>query len=89
MNQNSASSTRQNFGSMQQRITRIAWFSLRLKMAEQIVRCPYCVLGEDFRLMLPRPEGWFIDRKSAHTSIPENSEFKCSCSKCWELNRVA
>ena len=28
-------------------------------MADQTVRCPYCVLGDNFRPMLPRPEGWF------------------------------
>jgi hypothetical protein len=58
-------------------------------MAEQIVRCPYCVLGEDFRPMLPRAEGCFICRKCGHTSIPENPEFKCFCLKCNELNRAA
>jgi hypothetical protein len=30
-----------------------------LKMADEVVRCPYCVLGDDFRPMLQRPE-WFI-----------------------------
>jgi hypothetical protein len=32
-------------------------------MAEQIVRCPYCILGDDFRPMLPKPGGWFICQK--------------------------
>jgi hypothetical protein len=60
-----------------------------LKMTDEIVRCPYCVLGEDFRPMLPRPEGWFICRKCGHTLIPESPDFKCSCQKCNELNRAA
>jgi hypothetical protein len=40
-------------------------------MAEQIVRCPYCALGEGFRPILARSEGWFICQKCGHTSIPE------------------
>jgi hypothetical protein len=58
-------------------------------MADQIVRCPYCVLGEDFRRMLPRLGGWFICQKCAHRAIPENPEFKCFCQKCGALNRAA
>jgi hypothetical protein len=58
-------------------------------MAEQIVRCPYCSLGEDFPPMLARTEGWFICLKCGHTSIPENPKFKCFCQNCNELNREA
>jgi hypothetical protein len=60
-----------------------------LQMADQIVRCPYCVLDDDFRPMLPRPEGWFLCGKCGHTTIPENPEFRCSCKKCSELNQAA
>ena len=58
-------------------------------MPDQIVRCPYCLSGDDFRLMSPRPEGWFICPKCGHTSIPQDPEFKCFCQKCSELNRAA
>ena len=61
----------------------------RLKMADQIVRCPYCVLGDDFRLMLPRPGGWFVCLKCVHIVSPEKPEFKCFCQKCGELSRAA
>ena len=56
---------------------------------EQIVRCPYCVLGDHFRPMLPRPEGWSICLKCGHFANPEKPEFKCFCQKCGELNRAA
>jgi len=58
-------------------------------MAERIVRCPYCVLADDFRPMLPKREGFFICQKCGHTVKPEAPNFKCFCQKCGELNRVA
>jgi hypothetical protein len=58
-------------------------------MAEQITYCPYCVLGDQARLMLPRPGGWFICQKCGHTAMPEKPEFKCFCQKCGELKRAA
>jgi hypothetical protein len=58
-------------------------------MAEEIVRCPYCVLDDHFRPMLRRPEGWFVCQKCGHTAMPEKPEFKCFCRKCGELNRAA
>ena len=38
-------------------------------MAENVVHCPYCVLGDDFRLMVQRP-GWFICENCGHIMIP-------------------
>ena len=61
----------------------------RLKMADQIVRCPYCVLGDDFRPMLPRSGGWFVCLNCIHIAAPEKPEFNCFCQKCGELNRAA
>ena len=57
-------------------------------MAEQIVRCPHCILGNDFRPMVQRPD-WYVCEQCGHTVIPVDPEFKCSCRKCLELNRVA
>ncbi len=57
-------------------------------MPEQIVRCPYCVLGDEFRPMLQRP-GWFICEQCGHTLLLGDSEFKCQCLKCQEWNRAA
>jgi hypothetical protein len=58
-------------------------------MAEEIVRCPYCVLDDHVFPMLLRPGGWFVCQKCGHTAIPEKSDFKCFCQKCGELNRAA
>lgn len=58
-------------------------------MAEQIVRCPYCVLGNDFCPMLPKPDGWFICLECGHTAMPIDPAFRCFCKKCGELNRAA
>jgi hypothetical protein len=58
-------------------------------MAEQIVRCPYCVLGDDLRPMLPKPGGWFICQNCGHTVTPWNLDYKCSCQKCEELKGAA
>jgi len=51
----------------------------------QIVRCPYCVLGDDLRPMLPKMGGMFICQKCGHAVVPGNRAFKCSCQKCLEL----
>jgi hypothetical protein len=53
-------------------------------MAE-IVRCPYCVLADNFRPMLPKPEGLFVCQKCGHAVVLGNREFKCFCQKCQEL----
>ena len=58
-------------------------------MTDQIVRCLYCVQGEDFRPMLPRSGGWFVCPKCVHIAAPEKPEFKSFCQKCNELNRAA
>jgi hypothetical protein len=58
-------------------------------MPDEIVRCPYCVQGEDFRQMLSRPLGWFLCPKCGHTVKPGDLQFKCSCRKCAEMNWAA
>ena len=58
-------------------------------MAEQIICCPYCVLCDQARLMLPRPGGWFICLQCGHTAIPDKPEFKCFCLNCGLLIRAA
>jgi DNA-directed RNA polymerase subunit RPC12/RpoP len=59
------------------------------KMAEPMVRCPYCVVGDHFQRMLPRPRGWFICLRCGHTANPEKPELECFCQKCGELKRAA
>jgi hypothetical protein len=58
-------------------------------MAEQITYYPYCVVGDQARLMLPRPGGWFICPQWSHTAMPGKPEFRCFCQKCGELKRAA
>jgi hypothetical protein len=58
-------------------------------MAEQIVLCPYCVLGDQFMPMSRRLGGWLVCQKCGHTAIPDKPDFKCFCQKCGELKRAA
>jgi hypothetical protein len=57
-------------------------------MTEQIVYCPYCVLGDHFQPMLWRA-AWLICERCGHIVIPTDPDFKCSCQKCAELKRAA
>jgi hypothetical protein len=57
-------------------------------MAEQIVRCPYCILGDQSGPMLQRPE-WFICEQCGHVVIPDDSDFKCCCRNCLKVKRAA
>jgi hypothetical protein len=56
---------------------------------EEIVRCPYCVSGDEFRPMLRQPEGWFVCKACGHMEMPRMSDFKCHCRKCREMHRAA
>ena len=58
-------------------------------MADQIVRCPYCVVGDQFYPMLEKLKGWFICTRCGHTASPGVGSYRCHCRKCQEMNRVA
>ena len=58
-------------------------------MPDEIVRCPYCVLGSEFRPMSPRTNGFFVCGTCGHTAIPEDSYAKCLCPRCRRMNRAA
>jgi len=58
-------------------------------MAEPIVRCLYCVLGNEFRPMIERSEGWFICQSCGHTAMPLRPGYACLCQKCRELSNGA
>ena len=58
-------------------------------MAEQVVRCPYCVLGDQFRPLMPKPGGFFICPTCGHKVKPGDPDFKCLCQKCGELKGAA
>ena len=55
-------------------------------MAEQIVRCPYCMVDDESAPMLRRPE-WFICEQCGHVMIPEDPDFRCR--NCLKLKRAA
>lgn len=55
------------------------------EMIEKVVRCPYCVLRDNFREMFELNQR-FVCRKCGHVAIPADPEFKCPCRKCWELS---
>lgn len=59
-------------------------------MTEQmIVRCPYCVLGDNFRPMLAKDGGWFVCQKCGHSAMPGKPDFECYCQKCGEKKSAA
>lgn len=58
-------------------------------MSDDIIRCPYCVLGGEFRPMSPRTDGFFVCGTCGHTAIPEHSYAKCLCPRCRRMSRAA
>ncbi len=52
-----------------------------------IIRCPYCVVGIEFRPMIAYKDGRFVCRDCAHTVRPGVSEYRCSCRPCLTLMR--
>jgi hypothetical protein len=58
-------------------------------MSDEIVRCPYCVEGGEFRPMLQRSAQRFLCPVCGHMSIPSQPSAKCACNKCREANEVA
>jgi hypothetical protein len=57
-------------------------------MLLDIVCCPYCILGDQFRPMLQRPL-WFICEHCGHIVIPGDFDFRCACRKCEEQKQAA
>jgi uncharacterized protein (DUF983 family) len=49
---------------------------------EPIIRCPHCKIGDEFRPMLARIEGWLQCESCGHNVMPLDPEFQCTCSKC-------
>jgi len=54
-------------------------------MTLSVIRCPYCVLGVQFRPMAPHLDGRFICEKCGHVALPRNANYQCSCQKCEQL----
>ena len=56
-------------------------------MIERVVRCPYCVLDDEFRRMIVTVDGSrFMCNKCGYMARPYELDFKCFCPKCVELN---
>jgi len=47
-----------------------------------VIRCPYCVAGTDYSLMIAYKDGRFVCRDCAHTVRPGVPEYRCSCRLC-------
>ena len=52
---------------------------------EGTVRCPYCVLGLEFRPMVAHVDGRYICNKCGHTTHPSDVKYECHCPKCRNL----
>jgi hypothetical protein len=59
----------------------------RFYMTGPTVRCPYCVLANEFRLMVTHVDGTLICGKCGHTARPLDKHYECRCSKCRELGQ--
>ena len=53
-------------------------------MTERVLRCPYCVVGDEFMPMIALADGAFL-AKCGHLEIPGNEDLKCHCSRCVEF----
>jgi DNA-directed RNA polymerase subunit RPC12/RpoP len=49
------------------------------------VRCPFCVLGDEFRPMVAHIDGRYICSKCGHTTSPGDIGYECRCPKCMKL----
>jgi DNA-directed RNA polymerase subunit RPC12/RpoP len=58
-------------------------------MSQEIIRCPYCVLGSEFQPMLRRPENTFACAKCGHSSSPGDAHLRCYCPRCREVSRIS
>jgi predicted RNA-binding Zn-ribbon protein involved in translation (DUF1610 family) len=57
-------------------------------MPQEIVRCPYCVLGNEFRPMFRRTRK-FVCISCGHTTTFDAPYSRCTCPKCQEMTRLA
>ena len=55
---------------------------------DEVVRCPYCVSGEEFKPMVSYVDGTFICARCGHTTRPKDEKYECRCSRCVELQRI-
>jgi hypothetical protein len=53
-----------------------------MPMHEPILRCAYCRLGNEFRPLIIRAEGWLQCESCGHNAMPLDPAFKCKCASC-------
>jgi len=47
-----------------------------------VIRCPYCLVGIEFRPMIAYKDGRFVCRDCAHAVRPGVPEYRCACRPC-------
>ena len=55
-------------------------------MVDTVVRCPYCVLENEFRPMLPMAQGKYGCASCGHLCAPTDGAFRCLCVRCAPMN---
>jgi len=55
-------------------------------MTDPVVRCPYCVVGNDFREMVAHLDGRLVCAMCGHLSKLQDRNFRCTCAKCLEMS---
>jgi hypothetical protein len=58
-------------------------------MYEENIRCPYCVLGSEFRPMLRRSSEEFLCPSCGHEATLEDPYLKCVCERCRKMDQLA
>jgi hypothetical protein len=52
-----------------------------------IVRCPYCVEGNNFKAMMGSADGQrFMCGRCSHVTVPANPDYQCTCLNCTVSN---
>jgi hypothetical protein len=51
------------------------------------VRCPFCLAGAEFLVMVAYKDGRFVCRDCAHTVRPGVPEYRCICRLCLGMAR--
>jgi hypothetical protein len=49
------------------------------------VRCPYCVLGHEFRPMVAHVDGRYICNRCGHITCLGDAKYDCHCPQCLKL----
>jgi hypothetical protein len=61
---------------------------VNIAMNTTVVRCPYCVAGDQLKPMAALSGGRFVCRQCGHLAIPTDKSFECACRKCFELRTI-